>query len=223
MMEDTATLDEVDIRPSSFELNENVVLNLNPWHAMSGLKQADVPNWQAKLSGIRLQPAGNQRFLYTRDWDGPPDLVETDVVGEMAGDPIPPQTSESVVEKIDKELQQRTFADRYETRLESLRVEADSENIEINEDSYSDLRSFIEYAAPKTYASVMLLPRGTFRAVWRTGPDNHIGLHFTGGGNVNYVIFKSIPNDDEIAREAGACTFMDVLSLVEKYGLKSLV
>ena len=62
MMEDTATLDEVDIRPSSFELNENVVLNLNPWHAMSGLKQADVPNWQAKLSGIRLQPAGNQRF-----------------------------------------------------------------------------------------------------------------------------------------------------------------
>ena len=222
-MEYTATLEEVGIRSSSFESSENVVVNLNPWHEMLGFRQANLPVWLGKRSGIWIQPAGNQRYLHTRDWDAPPDIVETDVVGAMIGDPIRPQMSESVVEKIVKELQQKAYADRYETRIESLRVEADSENIEINEESYSDFWNFIELAAPETYASVMLLPRGTFRAVWRTGPDNHIGLHFTGGGKVNYVIFKSKPNDDEIAREADAGTFSDVLSLVEKYGLKSLV
>ena len=223
MMGNTVTLDGVEIRSRSNELSEHVAVNLNPWHAVSGLGQVDLPTWRVKRSGILIQPAEDRRFLYTRDWEGPPEVAETYVVGEMVGNPIQRRTSESLVEEIEKELQPNPHADRYETRIASLRSEADNQDIEINEDSYSDFWNFIEMADPQTYASVMLLPRGTFRAVWRTGPDNHIGLHFTGHGRVNYVIFKSKPNDDAIEREAGIGTFSDVLSLIEEYGLKSLV
>ena len=224
MNEYTPTLDETDICPSSYELSENVVVDVNPWRTMSGFIHGGLPVWRRDISGIRIQHAGNQQhYFYTRDWDGSADIVETYVVGEMVGNPIQRRTPESLVEEIEKELQPNPHADRYETRIASLRSEADNEDIEINEDSYSDFWNFIELADPQTYASVMLLPRGTFRAVWRTGPDNHIGLHFTGHGRVNYVIFKSKPNDDAIERRAGIGTFSDVLSLIEEYGLKSLV
>ena len=162
------------------------------------------------------------RFVYTGYWDEPGEQAKTYVIVTSNGS-VQVNTSESVVEDIDKELQRWAFAKEYGTRFELLRAEAVNENIVIDEDSYSDFWRFNTNVTPKTYASVMLLPRGTFRAVWRTGPDNHLGLHFTGGGDVNYVIFKSNPNDGEMARKSGTCTLTDVLSLVKRYGLKSLV
>ena len=223
MMKDTVTLDDVDIGSSLLESNEKVVFDPNPGYAISGLRQTRLPIWRGKRSGIRIQPARNLGTFYARDWDGPAEHAETYVVMETPNGLVVVPTSDSVVEKVDKELQQWAYAKQYATRLDSLRTEAENEEIEINENSLSDFWKFLAYAAPKTYGSVMLSPRGTCRAVWRTGPDNHIGLHFTGSGMVNYVIFKSKPNDDEIAREAGTCSFIDVLSLIERYGLTSLV
>ena len=222
-MEDTITLDQVDIRSSLLESNEKVVFNPNPRYSMAGLRQTRPSIRYGKRSGFRIRPAGNLGTLYAHDWRGPAEHAETYVVMETPNGSVLVPTSDSVVVKIDKELRQRAYARQYTSRLGSLRAEAETEEIVINENSLSDFWKFLAYAAPKTYGSVMLSPRGTCRAVWRTGPDNHIGLHFTGSGMVNFVIFKSKPDSDEIEREAGTCSFTDVLSLIERYGLTSLV
>ena len=126
-------------------------------------------------------------------------------------------------EKAESYLRQRALRKSYESRLELLNSEGKNNDIEINEDSVADFWRFIEFAFPKTKASIMLSSQGTVRAVWRTGPENHVGLHFKGDGVVHYVIFKLVPTDEKITRVVGVCKYVDALSLVERYGLTSLV
>ncbi len=111
----------------------------------------------------------------------------------------------------------------YQNRLDELREAAAEEELSVNEQSISDFWRFVEDASANASASLILTVEGDIRAVWRTGPEDHIGLHFKGDGLVHYVVFKRVLPNEDVTRVAGACTIDEAQQLVAKYEMQSLV
>lgn len=111
----------------------------------------------------------------------------------------------------------------YHDRLELLREEAAFEGIQLNEGSVTDFWGFVEAEPRKKRASLILTVEGNLRAVWRTGPENHIGIHFKGDGAVHYVVFKRMPGADTVTRTSGACAISEVAELISRHKMGRLV
>ena len=78
----------------------------------------------------------------------------------------------------------------YRLRIEALRNAAALEGIELNEASVSDFWLFIRSPRFSQRAGLALMDNGNLRAVWKGEDAGHLGLHFMGDRQVQYVILK---------------------------------
>ena len=67
------------------------------------------------------------------------------------------------------------------------------------------------------------MDNGNIRAVWKGEDASHLGLHFLGEQQVQYVIFKRHHGNGKISRTAGIDTFEGVKKQIGAFDLMSLV
>lgn len=109
-----------------------------------------------------------------------------------------------------------TSRDRVEnTTVEERLLELDrlalEDDVRPNESSRRDLLSFVaRYQARRP--SVSLLDNGDFRAVWRNGHKEQLGLRFLGEGRATYVAFYLVSG--RIKREYGKCSVPEIDLLI---------
>lgn len=122
-----------------------------------------------------------------------------------------------------KESSAQQVRQAYRARIDKLRTAATGEEIEINEASVSDFWTFIRTALFSRQAGLALMENGNIRAVWKGVEDSHIGLHFLGEQQVQYVIFRRRPGSRRISRTAGRDSFDGVRRQIGAFDLVSMV
>ena len=95
----------------------------------------------------------------------------------------------------------------YERRIETLRDDAGRDDLTINVDSEQDFWDFVRSVNYLPRAMLALMDNGDIRAVWKGDDLCHLGLHFLGGGEIQYVIFKRRFDSKRVSRVAGVDTF----------------
>ncbi len=123
----------------------------------------------------------------------------------------------------EKESNAKQVRQAYKTRIDMLRVAATLEEIEMNEASVDDFWSFIGSSNFSRQAGLALMENGNIRAVWKGEEESHLGLHFLGEQQVQYVIFKRRPGSRSISRTAGRDSFDGVKRQIGAFDLVSLV
>ena len=98
----------------------------------------------------------------------------------------------------------------YRFRIDALRSSAALDGLEVNEFSVRDFWSFIGSLDLSRQAGLALMDNGNMRAVWKGKDDSHLGLHFLGEQQVQYVIFKQRSGNKRILRAAGRDSFEGV-------------
>lgn len=107
----------------------------------------------------------------------------------------------------------------YEYRLEALRADAELDDLTINVDSEQDFWDFVASADYLPRAMLALMDNGDIRAVWKGEDSSHLGLHFLGHGEIQYVIFKRRSDSMRISRVAGVDTFGGIKKQIAAFDL----
>ena len=94
------------------------------------------------------------------------------------------------VSEEEKESAAQQDRQAYKVRIDALRAAAALDGLEVNEASERDFWSFIGSPRFSRRASLALMDNGNLRAVWKGEDASHLGLHFLGEQQVQYVIFK---------------------------------
>ena len=131
--------------------------------------------------------------------------------------------AEHAITEVERQLKLTGLRKTYESRIDFLHIAAEEDGLEINECSIDDLWRFFDEFKPLGQASIVLTVEGDVRAVWRTGPENHIGIHFKGDDAVHYVVFKRMAGAEIVTRTSGACTISEVAELISRYKMGRLV
>ena len=111
----------------------------------------------------------------------------------------------------------------YRLRVDALRSAAALGGFEVNEFSVRDFWSFIGSLDCPQRAGLALMGNGNIRAVWKGEDESHLGLHFLGGRQVQYVIFKRRPGSRRISRTAGIDTVEGIQKQIGAFDLTLLV
>ena len=131
--------------------------------------------------------------------------------------------SEYIAGLEEKESDAQQVRQAYKARIDMLRIAAAPEGIELNEASVRNFWSFIKSSHFSRRAGLALMDNGNIRAVWKGEDANHLGLHFLGDRQVQYVIFKRRPGSRRISRTAGIDTFEGVKKQIGAFDLMPLV
>ena len=131
--------------------------------------------------------------------------------------------SEYIAGLEEKESNAQQVRQAYKARIDVLRIAAAPEGIELNEASVRDFWSFIRSSHFSRQAGLALMDNGNIRAVWKGEDANHLGLHFLGDRQVQYVIFKRRPGSRRISRTAGIDTVEGIKKQIGAFDLMSLV
>ncbi len=131
--------------------------------------------------------------------------------------------NEFIAELEVKESDAKHVRQAYKTRIDVLRSAAILDGFEVNEASAKDFWSFIGSTHFPRRAGLALMENGNIRAVWKGKDASHLGLHFLGDRQVQYVIFKRRPGSRRISRTAGIDTFEGVKKQIGAFDLMSLV
>ena len=123
----------------------------------------------------------------------------------------------------EKESSAQQVRQAYKARIDMLRIAATLEEIGMNEASVNDFWSFIRSSHFSRQAGLALMDNGNIRAVWKGKDESHLGLHFLGEQQVQYVIFKRRPGSRRISRTAGRDSFEGVRRQIDAFDLVSLV
>jgi hypothetical protein len=111
----------------------------------------------------------------------------------------------------------------YRLRIDALHSDAALDGLEVNEFSVRDFWSFLKSLSLSQRAGLALMDNGNIRAVWKGEDASHLGLHFLGEQQVQYVIFKRRPGSRRISRTAGRGSFEGVRRQIGAFDLVSLV
>ena len=131
--------------------------------------------------------------------------------------------SEYVAELEEKESAAQQVRQAYKARIDTLRSSFALDGFDVNESSVRDFWSFIGSPHFSRQAGLALMDNGNLRAVWKGEDTSHLGLHFIGGRQVQYVIFKRRPGSRRVSRTAGIDTFEGVKKQIGAFDLMSLV
>ena len=107
----------------------------------------------------------------------------------------------------------------YQRRIAELREYGIEDGVAIRAASEQDFWAFVGTLPAARKASLVLTDDGNLRAVWKDGPEGHLGLQFLGDGQVQYVIFKQRRGDTTISRVAGVDSFADIKIRIDDFGL----
>ncbi len=117
----------------------------------------------------------------------------------------------------------RQVRQAYKARIDKLRSGAALDGFEVNGASEKDFWSFIGSSGFSRRAGLALMDNGNLRAVWKREDASHLGLHFLGERQVQYVIFKRRSGSRKISRTAGIDTFEGVKKQILAFDLLPLV
>lgn len=112
----------------------------------------------------------------------------------------------------------------YKSRIAMLCAEGEHDETILNPDSERDFWRFVESNPFMRKAQLVLLENGNLRAIWKNGPDKHLGLQFLGGEMGQYVIFTQRPHTSKVSRVAGRDS-LDALKkeIIDAYDLQQLL
>ena len=111
----------------------------------------------------------------------------------------------------------------YQNRIRELARFGRYEGISFNGASENDFWIFLRSAGFTRQAGLALMDSGNLRAVWKGDDGDHLGIHFLGDQNANYVIFKRRLGTNQVSRVAGNDTLDGVKKQVRAFNLASLV
>jgi len=111
----------------------------------------------------------------------------------------------------------------WQSRIETLRADAQQDGYRLNMASERDFWRFIRAEPFIRKGSLVLLDNGNLRAMWKGDDGSHIGLQFLGGGVVQYVIFKHRPAVRAISRVAGRDSLDGVKRQIAAFDLRPLM
>ena len=111
----------------------------------------------------------------------------------------------------------------YRLRINALRSAGALDGVELNERSEEDFWSFVRAPHIARRAGLALMDNGNLRAVWKGEDESHLGLHFLGSRQVQYVIFKRRSGSRRISRTAGIDTVEGIKKQIGAFDLMSLV
>lgn len=131
--------------------------------------------------------------------------------------------SKYIADLEEKESVSREVRQAYKARIDKLRSGAALDGFEVNGASEKDFWSFIGSSRFSRRAGLALMDNGNLRAVWKREDASHLGLHFLGERQVQYVIFKRRSGSRKISRTAGIDTFEGVKKQILAFDLMSLV
>ena len=131
--------------------------------------------------------------------------------------------SEYIAELEEKGSDAQQVRQAYKARIDTLRSAAALDGIDVNEASERDFWSFIGSSRFSRRASLALMDNGNLRAVWKGEDASHLGLHFLGEQQIQYVIFKRRSGSRRVSRTAGIDTFGGVKKQIGAFDLMSLV
>ena len=131
--------------------------------------------------------------------------------------------SEFITELEEKESDAKHVRQAYKARIDVLRSAAALDGFEVNGASERDFWSFIGSTYFSRRAGLALMENGNLRAVWKGEDASHLGLHFRGDRQIQYVIFKRRSGSRRISRTAGIDTFEGVKKQIGAFDLMSLV
>lgn len=131
--------------------------------------------------------------------------------------------SKYIADLEEKESVSRQVRQAYKARIDKLRSGAALDGFEVNGASEKDFWSFIRSSSFSRRAGLALMDNGNLRAVWKKEDSSHLGLHFLGERQVQYVIFKRRSGSRKISRTAGIDTFEGVKKQILAFDLMSLV
>ncbi len=117
----------------------------------------------------------------------------------------------------------RKIYQAYRLRINGLRSAGALEGVELNERSEEDFWSFIRSSHFSRRAGLALMDNGNIRAVWKGEDESHLGLHFLGDRQMQYVIFKRRSGSSRISRTAGIDTVEGIKKQIGAFDLMSLV
>ena len=162
----------------------------------------DTPESRGVL--IQISPAEGRGQL--RIYDRYPSLIPhifSDFVTEESSPATDPHR-EFIAESIERE--RRAWHDRraYESRIEALRADAELDELTINVASEQDFWDFVRSTSYLRRASLAVMNNGNIRAVWKAEDSSHLGIHFLGDGEVQYVIFRLRSYGRRVSRVAGS-------------------
>lgn len=113
----------------------------------------------------------------------------------------------------------------YRRRIEELRGYGQADGIAINPDSERDFLAFVQTLPGSRRAGLVLTDDGTLRAAWDNDNDEetHLGVEFLGNGRTVYVIFRRMPEGEELTSIAETADFDGIKRLIADYDLQHLV
>ena len=185
------------------------------------------PHRTRRLAGLRVPKSGRDTTITVRDFPGviiyvPPNTsTGYSIVPDLSNGSDP--WNEYIAELEEKESDAQQVFQAYKARIDTLRIAAELEGIEMNEASMSDFWSFIRSSQFSRQVGLALMENGNLRAVWKGEDSSHLGLHFLGSRQVQYVIFKRRPGSRRISRTAGIDTFEGVKKQIGAFDLMPLV
>ena len=160
-----------------------------------------------------------------RIYDRYPSLIPhifSDFVTEESSPATDPHR-EFIAESIERE--RRAWHDRraYESRIEALRADAELDELTINVASEQDFWDFVRSTSYLRRASLAVMNNGNIRAVWKAEDSSHLGIHFLGDGEVQYVIFRLRSYGRRVSRVAGSDTLSGIKNQIAAFDLVSLM
>ena len=194
----------------------------------------DTPDSDGGFTQIRPAEVSAYTWVYgaltegrgqLRIYDRYPSLlphVFSDCAEEASSPPTDPHR-EFIADTIERE--RTAWHDRrtYESRIEALRADAELDELTINVDSEQDFWDFIRSTCYLRRASLALMNNGNIRAVWKAEDSSHLGIHFLGDGEVQYVIFRRRSYGRRVSRVAGIDTLSGIKNQIAAFDLISLM
>ena len=147
------------------------------------------------------------------------DLGEVVVRGVSTFDP-----AAALAQELDAKAKQAQADQRaWQSRIETLRTDAEEDGYRLNPASERDFWQFIRSEPFIRKGSLVLLDNGNLRAMWKDQDGTHIGLQFLGGRVAQYVIFKHRAAAGAISRVAGRDSFEGVKRQIAAFDLRPLM
>lgn len=147
------------------------------------------------------------------------DLGEALVRGMSTFDPAAALAQELGAKAKQAQADQRAW----QTRIETLRADAQQDGFRLNPASERDFWRFIRSEPFIRKGSLVLLDNGNLRAMWKDQDGTHIGLQFLGGRVAQYVIFKHRAAAGAISRVSGRDSFEGVKRQIAAFDLRPLM
>ena len=110
----------------------------------------------------------------------------------------------------------------YRLRISDLRIDAQGDELAINQASEEDLQTFLEAHPFLKRGLLALVDNGNLRAVWKDELGNHLGLQFLGKRRVQYVLFKRRAGK-QLARVSGRDTLSGIDAQIRAFELDKLI